>query len=144
MDRQQPQPRRLLGIDPGSRRTGVALSDELGLFAHPRPAIVTDNEDSLIEAVDQIARDEAVAEVVVGLPLTMAGTDSDETRRVRELVARLSGRLGVPVTTWDERLSSVQAERTVRERGKRTGASDSAAAALILQAVIDARRGARG
>ncbi len=141
MDNQPPPPQRLLGLDPGDRRTGVAVSDELGLYAHPRPAIHSRGEGQLVDAVVRVAAAEAVTEVVVGLPLSMSGEDSGQTVHVRSLVDQLRHRLTVPVSTWDERLSSVQAARTVRDGRKRTGASDSAAAAVILQAVLDSRRG---
>jgi putative Holliday junction resolvase len=117
------------------------VSDELGLYAHPRQAIHTRGERELIEEVARLAEEEAIGEVVVGLPLSMSGEDSAQTAQVRALVDRLRERLGVPVSTWDERLTSVQAGRTVREGRTRTGASDSAAAALLLQAVLDSRRG---
>jgi putative Holliday junction resolvase len=119
----------------------VAVSDELGLYAHTRPAIHTRGESELVEEVARVAATEGVAEVVVGLPLSMSGEESAQTAQVKELVGRLRERLEVPVTTWDERLTSVQAGRTVREGRTRTGAADSVAAALILQAVLDSRRG---
>lgn len=118
------------------------MSDELGMFAHPRPAIVASGDSAVVEAVRRLVSSEDVAEVVVGLPLSMSGEDSEQTRKVRGLVDRLREGLMVPVTTWDERLSSVQAGRTVREGRNRDGIVDSAAAALILQAVLDSRRGA--
>jgi len=163
----QPQPpsrypRRLLCLDPGERRTGVAVSDELGLFAHARPAIHGTSREALVDAVAQLAVAEQVSEVVVGLPLSLSGDDSGQTAIVRGLVAALRERLGVPVSVWDERLSSVQARpsagrdaggavrsttrsvptasRTVG--GRRSGELDSAAARLVLQAVLESRRGA--
>ncbi|MGH2608925.1 MAG: Holliday junction resolvase RuvX [Tepidiformaceae bacterium] len=117
------------------------MSDELGLYAHPRPAIHTRGESQLIDELARLAAAEGIAEVVVGLPLSLSGEDSAQTATVRTLVDRLRERLNVPVTTWDERLTSVQAGRSVREGRTRTGAADSAAAALILQAVLDSRRG---
>ncbi|HEY4669374.1 MAG TPA: Holliday junction resolvase RuvX [Tepidiformaceae bacterium] len=136
-------PPRLLAIDPGSRRTGVAVSDDLGLFAHARPALVVAGEARLVEAVRELVEAEQADEVIVGLPLSMSGLDSAQTARVRDLVMRLRKVLPVPVTPWDERLSSVQARRDVRDRD-RSGTLDSAAAALVLQSVLDARRtGAR-
>lgn len=117
------------------------MSDELGLYAHPRPAIQSRSEGHLIAEVARLASEEAVAEVVVGMPLSMSGEDSAQTTIVRLFVDQLRARLGVPVSTWDERLSSVEAGRSVKEGRKRTGASDSAAAAVILQAVLDSRRG---
>ena len=141
MQNQPPQSHRLLGLDPGERRTGVAVSDDLGLYAHPRPAIHSRTDGQLLDAVVQLAADEAVAEVVVGMPLSMSGADSSQTTHVRTLVDHLRDRLTVPVSTWDERLTTVEAGRSVREGRKRTGATDSAAAALILQSVLDSRRG---
>jgi len=135
-------PRRLLALDPGERRTGVAVSDELGLFAHPRPALLQRNTAELVESVAQMVADEQIGEVIVGLPLSLSGRESEQTERAREFANRLRQRLNVPVTEWDERLSSVQAARTVRGRERRAaGDLDSAAAAVILQAVLDSRRG---
>ena len=140
----------------------MALSDELGLFAHARPAIYATSRDALVDAVAELAAAEQVSEVVVGLPLSLSGDDSGQTATVRGLVAALRERMGVPVSVWDERLSSVQAgpsagrdaggavrratrsasptaSRTVGRR--RSGELDSAAARLVLQAVLESRRG---
>ncbi|MEX1103994.1 MAG: Holliday junction resolvase RuvX [Dehalococcoidia bacterium] len=141
MDSPQQQPRRLLGIDPGQRRTGVAVSDDLGLYAHPRAAILTRGDAPLVEELARLVSADGISEVVVGLPLSLSGEDSAQTAQVRALVHRLRERLTIPVSTWDERLTSVQAGRSVREGRTRTGLTDSAAAALILQAVLDSRRG---
>ncbi len=131
-------PTRLMALDFGSRRTGVAVSDEIGLYAHPRPAIKGGTR-ALLEAVPALVTAEAVAEVIVGLPRTLAGRDSAQTEATRAFIERLRERLDVPVTTWDERLSSVEAARYVPSGRRRDGALDSAAAALLLQAVLDSR-----
>ena len=131
-------PTRLMALDFGSRRTGVAVSDEMGLYAHPRPAIKGGTR-ALLEAVPALVTAEAVAEVIVGLPRTLAGHDSAQTEATRAFIERLRERLDVPVTTWDERLSSVEAARYVPSGRRRDGALDSAAAALLLQAVLDSR-----
>jgi putative Holliday junction resolvase len=132
---------RVLALDPGLRRTGVALSDELGLFAHPRPAIHAATPEAVAEAVAGIVSSEGVAEVVVGLPLHLSGSESDQSREVRRLAALLRRRLPVPVVEWDERLSTREAARNVKgRRARERGDLDSAAAALILQSVLDARR----
>jgi putative Holliday junction resolvase len=137
---QQPSPR-VLGVDFGSRRTGLAISDELGLYAHARPAILATNATRILDAIAEVVESEDVAEVVVGLPLTLAGGDSEQTRAAREFAARLRSRLSVPVTEWDERLSSAEAGRIVHGADRRkSGELDSAAAAVILQAVLDSRR----
>jgi putative Holliday junction resolvase len=141
--RQQPPPApRILAVDPGERRTGVALSDELGLFAHPRRAITASNPSALADAIARLTESEQAAEVVVGLPLSMSGGESQQTARSRALVMALRQRLQVPVTAWDERLSSTEAARRVPSKRHRTGELDSEAASIILQAVLDSRRGA--
>lgn len=137
-----PQQPRLLALDLGESRVGVALSDELGLFAHPRPAIHVRSEAQLVDSVEALVRDEAVAEVIVGLPLTLAGAYSQQAEAFRGVVSQLRRRLAVPVREWDERLSSTQAARSVRGAAKRkSGELDSAAAAVVLQSVLDSRKG---
>ncbi len=134
-------PVRLMALDVGSRRTGVAVSDELGLFAHARPAL-RGGTRALLHALPPLVEADGIDEVVVGLPLTLAGEDSAQTAATRAFVERLRERLDVPVTTWDERLTSVEAARYVPSDRHRDGALDSAAAALLLQAVLDSRAGA--
>jgi len=134
-------PRRLLALDPGERRVGVAVSDELGLYAHPRAALRGGRHDELIAAVAELVEREAVEEVVVGLPLTLTGADSAQTTAARAFATALRRRLTVPVTEWDERLSSAEAARSVKGRERRkSGELDSAAASVVLQAVLDSRR----
>lgn len=134
-------PVRLMALDVGSRRTGVAVSDELGLFAHARPAL-RGGTRALLHALPPLVEADGIDEVIVGLPLTLAGEDSAQTAATRAFVERLRERLDVPVTTWDERLTSVEAARYVPSDRHRDGALDSAAAALLLQAVLDSRAGA--
>jgi putative holliday junction resolvase len=135
-----PRPRRLLALDPGERRIGVAVSDELAFYAHPRTAILVRGA-AAIEAIALIVSEEGIDEVVVGRPLSLSGAESAQTRTARRFVDTLRDRLSVPVTQWDERLSSVQAARTVRAGARRrSGDLDSAAAAVVLQAVLDSRR----
>ncbi|MCC7365837.1 MAG: Holliday junction resolvase RuvX [Dehalococcoidia bacterium] len=118
---------------------GVAVSDELGMMAHRRAAITGGD---VLEQVARIVEAEDVAEVVVGLPLTLAGGESDQTREARAFASQLRKKLGIRVTEWDERLSSAQAERDVKGRKRRqAGDVDSAAAEIVLQSVLDARRG---
>jgi len=133
-------PRRLLALDPGDRRTGVAVSDELGLFAHPRPAILADSDQATADAVVTAVAREQPDEVIVGLPLSLSGADSAQTSRARGLAVLLRSRLTVPVTLVDERLSTVQAQRALGPGRRPKGEVDSAAAAILLQAVLDGRR----
>ncbi|MGH2631794.1 MAG: Holliday junction resolvase RuvX [Tepidiformaceae bacterium] len=138
------------------------MSDEIGLYAHSRPAIRATSRHELVDAVAALAVAEHITEVVVGLPLSLSGDDSGQTATVRGLVSALRERLDLPVLAWDERLSSVQAGRGSVEMGRgadgspirdaaggvargakrrRSGEMDSAAARIILQAVLDSRRG---
>ena len=127
-----------MALDVGARRTGVAMSDELSLYAHPRPAF-TGGTRALLDALPALVASEGAGEVIVGLPLTLAGEDSAQTRATRAFVERLRERLDVPVSVWDERLTTVEAARYTPSALRRDGALDSAAAALFLQAVLDAR-----
>ncbi len=139
---QQPQPpRRLLALDPGERRIGVAISDELGLYAHPRPAIRVRPGVDTIDLVAALVAQEDIGEVVVGRPLSLSGAESAQTVAARAFTQRLREKLAIPVTEWDERLSSVEAGRTVVGASRRrSGDLDSAAAGIVLQAVLDSRR----
>lgn len=138
---QQPQtPRRLLALDPGERRIGVAISDELGLYAHARAAIIVRGGADPIDRIAVLVADEHVDEVVVGRPLSLSGGESAQTAIAHAFAQHLRERLEIPVSEWDERLSSVEAGRSVGGARRRTGELDSAAAAIVLQAVLDSRR----
>lgn len=138
---QPQQPPRLLALDPGEARIGVAVSDALGLYAHPRPAVPARSKHDAVRAIARIVREEGVDEVIVGLPLTLRGERGHQAGAVAELLAELRASLTVPVREVDERLSSAQAVAMQPAlRGKRDGTLDSASAAVVLQAVLDARR----
>ena len=138
----QQQHQRLLALDLGERRSGVAVSDELGMFAHARPAIHATGARQLVAEVAALVAREGADAVVVGVPLALSGNDTDQTRRVRALIAELRESLAVPLILWDERLSTTEAARYAPGRTRRqSGDLDSAAAALVLQAVLDSRRG---
>ena len=141
-------PMRIVGLDLGERRIGVAVSDASGTLARPLKAIQRGSSDP--EAVDRIhaivaelAAEDGVDSVVVGLPTRLDGSSSPQTLRAAAMVALLSARLTVPVVTQDERLSSREAEErlSVREKDwrKRKAKLDAAAAAVILQDYLDAR-----
>lgn len=134
---------RVLGIDLGTRRIGVALSDPTGTVASP---LVTLPHRSLREDIDQIAElctAHAVGAVVVGWPRNMDGTSGPAARRAEEFARALRRVIMVPVDLWDERLSTIAAERSLVEgnvnRKRRRLIRDRVAAALILQASLDAR-----
>jgi putative Holliday junction resolvase len=138
---------RVLGIDAGERRVGVALSDALRLLASP--VTVLDRQHGLQLVFDQLvelARREGVTELVVGLPLNADGSVGRQARRAQQF-ARVAKRvLGVPTTLWDERLSTREAESIVRAQGRTprqvraAGQLDAIAAAVILQDFLDTQR----
>jgi putative Holliday junction resolvase len=139
---------RVLGIDPGARRIGLALSDAEGRFASPLGAVlVRDAEQAVRDIAAEVTRHE-VERLVLGLPLRMDGSEGDAARNARKLAGRLEASTGRDVVLWDERLTSRAAERALREAGthgrKRKEAVDSVAAALLLQSYLDAEQERRG
>ncbi len=138
---------RVLGVDLGARRTGVALSDPLGLTAQGCETLEGRSTAALLADLEKLARREEVERVVVGLPLDMSGDEGFAAARARRFAAELAARLGLPVELWDERLTTVQAERALVggrvRRGARRGRRDRIAAILILQSWLDAQRLAR-
>jgi putative Holliday junction resolvase len=139
---------RVVGIDLGERRIGVAVSDPSGTLARPLKTIERGASDAdAIERLDamiaELAAEDGVGSVVVGLPMRLDGTHSPQTLRVGTMVTLLSARLAVPVFTQDERLSSREAEERLSHREKdwrkRKAKLDAAAAAVILQDYLDAR-----
>ena len=149
MDIRQPPTRsngRVLGIDAGERRVGLALSDELHLLASPFAIIRRDRGLALVmEQIAGIAKREGVVQVVVGLPLNEDGTVGRQARRAVAFANIVRKALGLPVALWDERLSTVEAEARVRAVGRSTRRSretrelDAYAAAVILQDYLDAQ-----
>jgi putative Holliday junction resolvase len=142
---------RILGLDAGDRRIGVAISDPDRSFALPLRSVLVDGHE--VEALRDLVTGEDVGEIVVGLPLSLSGDDSAQTQRVREFAAGLEGALALPVHLWDERLSSFEAGRLAtdagaRSRGRRGRArqqpspvdTDALAASIILQAYLDRLR----
>jgi putative Holliday junction resolvase len=131
---------RTLGLDVGDSRIGVALSDPLGILASPLTIITRKDVEADTEAVLGIIHQHEVASIVVGLPLSMDGSEGAQAEKVRAFAAGLSQRTAIPVIFQDERLSTVQAKRVIRS-ARKTGPGtryDAAAAALILQAYLDA------
>lgn len=137
---------RILGIDYGERRIGIAISDPTATIAQPLTVIRRRaGKRPPVRAIADLVALHAAEHVVVGLPLTLAGDESDWTREVRDFGSKLAQRAAVGVTFADERMSSVAAERAVRSLGlKRTQREqkervDAAAAILILQSYLDRR-----
>jgi len=139
---------RTCGLDPGKARVGVAIDDELGLLAHPRGVLDARDPVALLAALRSLADDEHVVRFVVGLPLDMRGGEGAAARQARLFAQRVADVTGREVELWDERLSTVQAQRALAAsevRGKKARERvDEAAACAILQAWIDARRARHG
>lgn len=134
---------RVLAIDPGSRRIGIAISDELGMLAHPLEFIEAEPFEAFFLRLQVILREKHVELVLVGLPRNMDGTYGPAAEKVRAFVARLASVVTVPVRTWDERLTSVQADRLLRQAGvrgrDRRNRIDQMAAAVLLQSYLDSQ-----
>ena len=135
---------RILGLDFGRARIGVAISDELQMLAHPLETIPAHEEPA--SRVAEIVREKQVDHVVAGIPRQMNGQIGTAATEVLEFVEKLRAILPCPVVTWDERLTTVAAHRALRDAGKKTrdtrGYVDQVAAQMILQSYLD-RRAAR-
>lgn len=137
--------KRLLAVDYGLARVGLAISDPLGITAQPLATIDRRGDKQVCREIADVVRTRDVGEVIVGLPLELSGNRGEAALAVDKFVARLENHVHVPVTTWDERLTTSQAERALAESGlnwkKRRKVVDQVAACLILQGVLEARSG---
>ncbi|WP_076345414.1 Holliday junction resolvase RuvX [Alicyclobacillus vulcanalis] len=137
-----------MAIDFGERRIGVALSDPLGIIAQPYGVIVRQSDRQAADDVAAVARREEVGRIVVGRPLHMSGQPSDMTARAEKFARLLAARTGLPVDLYDERLTTVSAERALIEqnvrRRERKAAVDAAAAQVLLEDYLKSRRQADG
>ena len=135
---------RILALDVGERRIGLALSDPTCLIASPIDAIELEDGEAAHDQAARRASGLELSEIVVGMPYSMSGARGRQAGRVAAFVREFSKLVDVPVTTVDERLSTAQAERLLRDRGvepsRDKGRLDSAAAAVILQSYLDSRR----
>ena len=131
---------RLLAIDYGARRVGLALSDPLKMIASPYRTIINNNITILIEEIETIIAAEDVELTIIGLPLGMAGQKTEQTKKVEEFVDKLTDR-GIIIKYEDERWSSVAAKRSMKEQNIKSGYNkelvDQTAAAIFLQQYID-------
>ena len=139
------RPPRILGLDVGSRRIGLAISDPLGITAQGLETLQRQNKRFDFSHLEQVIREHRVAEIVIGLPLRMAGGEGIQAEKMQVFAEEVRRRFRLPVHLWDERLSSAQANRLLRETDmsiKRRGeVVDQMAAVLILQSWMDARSG---
>jgi putative Holliday junction resolvase len=136
-----------LAIDLGSVRVGIAVSDELGLMAHPRPHLAGGDAKRLLAALGKLAAEEEVGRFLIGLPRHLNGSEGRAARDARRFAAALGRATGLPVTLVDEWLSTREAHARLREGGNKQRDTrsrvDSAAAAVMLQSWLDARAARR-
>ncbi len=132
---------RVLGLDFGTERVGVAVSDELGIIAQPIEFIHRRPAASLWERLRALHRDFSCERILIGMPRNMDGSYGPAAESVKQFIEQLRQEMDVPIQTWDERLSSVQANRVLLQanvsRKKRRGNIDKMAAAVILQSYLD-------
>lgn len=136
---------RILAIDHGSRRIGIAVSDELKLIAQPLEFIPAEPFTDFLARLQELLREKEVELILVGLPRNMDGSHGPAAQKVQEFVAALREHVGVPIRTWDERLTSAQANRLLIQgnvrRDKRKEKVDQMAAAILLQSYLDGLAG---
>jgi len=135
---------RLLGLDFGTKRIGVALSDEMGWTAQGLTTIQRKGNQKDIEMIGRLVTEHQVEGIVLGLPLNMDGSEGKSAEAVRKFAGLLQERLQVAVHLWDERLTSWEAEGILKEAQvkpkKRKQVVDKLAASLILKSYLDAQR----
>ncbi len=134
---------RTLGLDVGSRRIGIAISDPLGITAQGLETLQRRNKRTDLVALEGVIREYSVREIVVGLPLRMSGAEGTQSDKMQVFAEELRKRFRLPVHLWDERLTSAEANRLLRETDlsieKRAKAVDRMAAVLILQGWMENR-----
>lgn len=141
---ENPGQRRVLALDVGKRRIGLAVSDPMGLTAQGLETLerTTIRED--LAKLAELASSKDVGLLLLGNPLHMSGREGRQAEYVREFAGRLEAATGLPVKFWDERLTTVEAQRVLRESGisiaKRARAVDRLAAVLLLESYLDACR----
>ena len=140
------KPMRVIGLDYGSKTIGVAVSDPMGLTAQGIETITREEENKLrksLRRIEELAEQYQVGEIVLGFPKNMNNTIGERAEKALQLKETLERRLGLPVVMWDERLTTVEAERTLIETGvrreNRKKYVDMIAAVFILQGYLDAK-----
>lgn len=137
---------RYAGLDIGERRIGVAVSDDLGRVATPLTVLSGPAEFARGQGLSRIVEDYGIESVVVGLPVSMDGSEGPQARRTRTLAARLMAHVGLPFDFFDERLTSSEASMRMSETGvsqrEQRGSKDMVAASIFLQAYLDRQNSA--
>jgi len=134
---------RIMALDVGDKRIGLAISDEMLLTAQSRPTLKRTNLNSDVERLRELAETNEVQEIIVGNPLHMDGRPSAQSQKIARFARKLHAATRIPITFWDERLTSFAAEQHLEEMGlnwrKRRQHVDQVAAMLILQSYLDGR-----
>ena len=132
---------RILGVDLGSRRIGLAISDGLGLTAQGLDTLERRNKRTDLAILGKLIRERGITEILMGNPLNMRGDAGRQSGWVEEFAVALRKHTGLPVRLWDERLTTVEASRVLRESGigieKRAAAVDRLSAVILLQSYLD-------
>lgn len=135
---------RIMGLDIGEKRIGVALSDPLRIIASALTVIERTTDDAAIKQIIEAARQNEVERIVIGLPRSLNGSLGKQAQTVQAFIELLKSHTELPIVTWDERFSTVAAERTLLEAGtrrdKRKKHRDAVAAAFILQGYLDSAK----
>jgi len=133
---------RTLALDLGMKKVGLAISDPLGITAQPLDVLIRKNKVDDLRHIKDIIRDRNVTKIVVGLPLNMDGKPGERAKETYKFVEELKGEVEIPIRLWDERLTTMQANRILLQadvsRSKRKKVDDKMAAQLILQSYLDA------
>ncbi len=139
---------RSLGLDIGEKRTGVAISDPQGRFALPLTVISHNGQDAALDDIVKLTREYDVEQIIVGLPYSLNGSLGLQASRLKSFARRLSSLAGLDVELWDERLSTVAADRLLAEAGVKKARKkrhrDAIAAAVVLQGFFDSQRSSEG
>jgi putative Holliday junction resolvase len=132
---------RILALDLGKRRIGLAISDPLGITAQGLPNLERTNKRADLAELGQLVRDREVGLILMGNPINMRGAEGRQSGWVREFAGALEKYTGLPVKLWDERLTTVEASRVLRSSGisieKRAAAVDRLSAVILLQSYLD-------
>ena len=135
---------RVLSIDYGDKRIGLALSDLLKIIAKPFKTIDNTSKKHVIDEIISIIKKHNVGKILVGLPITLKGNHSEQTKKVLSFIELLKESVSIKIETYDERLSSIQAKRSLVEQGVKTGHNkseiDKTAAAIFLQGYLDGHK----
>lgn len=139
---------RILALDFGARRIGLAVSDQLGVTAQGLPTLLRSNKRNDLDHLRRVIRQYGVTEIVMGLPLRMSGAEGAQAEKVQAFAEQLRHKFKLPVHLFDERLTSVEANRMLRETDmsirRRTEVVDQVAAVLILQSFLEFRKSQSG